>query len=109
ETAREELLSFLQENKNIVIDGSALSYVDSSGLGLFLEINNELKQRGLKSLVFANLTFVVRKSLEVTHLAQIMPIYNSEVEAAAGFTLLLETRLHHLFKQATKHRAETEL
>ncbi len=86
DTVREELLSFLQEDKNVVIDGAGLSYVDSSGLGLFLEINNELKQKGLKSLVFVNLTFVVRKSLEVTRLAQIMPIYNSEGEAVVGFT-----------------------
>ena len=83
---QEKLNSFLEEDKNMIIEGTDLTYVDSSGLGLFLEINNKLKQKGLQSLVFANLVPVVRRSLEVTHLAQIMPIYNSEGEAIAGFT-----------------------
>ncbi|MFH1678475.1 MAG: ATP-binding protein [Candidatus Omnitrophota bacterium] len=86
ESAKEELEMYLQLNKNIVIDGRALTYVDSSGLGLFLEINNGLKQKGLKSLAFTNLAPVVRKSLEVTHLVQLMPIYNYESEAVDGFT-----------------------
>jgi anti-anti-sigma factor len=86
EKAQRELELNLEEDKNVIIDGTNLVYVDSSGLGLFLEINNRLKQRNLGSLVFANLTSIVRKSLEVTHLVQIMPIYNSEDEAAAGFT-----------------------
>ncbi len=85
ERAQQEIEPLLLENKNIVIDGADLIYVDSSGLGMFLEINNKLKQKGLYSLVFTNLVPVVRKSLEVTHLVQIMPAYNSEEEAIAGF------------------------
>jgi serine/threonine-protein kinase RsbW len=85
ERAQQEIEPLLLENKNIVIDGADLIYVDSSGLGMFLEINNKLKQKGLYSLVFTNLAPVVRKSLEVTHLVQIMPVYNSEEEAIAGF------------------------
>ncbi|MFH1578152.1 MAG: anti-sigma factor antagonist [Candidatus Omnitrophota bacterium] len=86
ENLHEKLDFFLQDNKNIVIDASRLTYVDSSGLGLFLEINKRLKQNGLKSLVLVNLNPIVRKSLEVTHLVQVMPVYNSETEAVAGFT-----------------------
>ena len=82
----QELDAFLSEDKCIVIDGRNLSYVDSSGLGVFLELNNKLKQKGLKPLAFVNLNPVVRKSLEVTHLVQNMPIYNTEQEAQAGFT-----------------------
>jgi len=85
ERAQQEIEPLLLENKNIVIDGADLIYVDSSGLGMFLEINDKLKQKGLYSLVFTNLATVVRKSLEVTHLVQIMPVYNSEEEAIAGF------------------------
>jgi anti-anti-sigma factor len=86
EAAKDEFESFLQEAKNIIIDGTGLTYVDSSGLGLFLEINNKLKQKGLNSLAFSNLTPVVRKSLEVTHLVQVMPVYSSDEEALSGFT-----------------------
>ena len=86
EKMQEELESFLQENKNIVIDGADFNYVDSAGLGVFLIINGKLKENGLESLAFANLTSVVRRSLEVTHLLQLMPIYNSAEEAVAGFT-----------------------
>ncbi|MFH1339410.1 MAG: ATP-binding protein [Candidatus Omnitrophota bacterium] len=85
ERAQQEFEVFLQESKNIVIHGADLTYADSSGLGLFLEVNNKLKQKGLNSLALTNLTSVVRKSLEVTHLVQIMPVYNSEEEAVAGF------------------------
>jgi serine/threonine-protein kinase RsbW len=86
ERAQRDMEQILEEGKNIIIDGASLTYVDSSGLGLFLEINNKLKQKGQMSLAFVNLNSIVRKSLEVTHLVQIMPIYNSEEEALASFS-----------------------
>ena len=85
EQVQKETDPLLRENKNIVFDCSKLTYIDSSGLGFFLEANSRLRASNIKPLVLANVRSIVRKSLETTRLVQVIPIYHSLEEAIASF------------------------
>ncbi|HEY9577371.1 MAG TPA: anti-sigma factor antagonist [Pseudobacillus sp.] len=67
-----------KENSNIVIDLSEVSYMDSTGLGVFVGLFKSLNANG-GTLQLVGLSERLRRLFDITGLADIMNI-NSEVE-----------------------------
>lgn len=56
--------------QQIIIDAAGLRFCDSTGLGLFVEVNRALP--GQRGLILRNTSNRVRRLLEITGLAQIL-------------------------------------
>jgi len=65
-----------------IIDLSAVPYIDSTGLAFVVELHKSLAQRG-GQLVLAGPNARVREVLEMTRIAEIVPVYD-DVEDAEG-------------------------
>ena len=65
----------------VLADFSQVEYLDSTGIGFLIEIYTSVLKNAAGSFVLANLNRRVREVLELTRLANVMPIYSSE-EAA---------------------------
>ncbi|WP_462410258.1 anti-sigma factor antagonist [Neobacillus sp. Marseille-QA0830] len=72
---REELWPYAQGNTvtNIVIDLKNVSYLDSTGLGVFVGLFKQLKQKG-GELKLMNLSNRLQRLFEITGLSHIMDI-----------------------------------
>ena len=76
---RETVFTYTEkENSNIVIDLSEVSYMDSTGLGVFVGLFKSLNANG-GTLQLVGLSERLRRLFDITGLADIMNI-NSEVE-----------------------------
>ncbi len=64
------LESFRENEKDILIDGRDLSYVDSTGLGALIYILKEIKEKGYK-LHLTNIKPNILKLLEITELDKV--------------------------------------
>lgn len=82
---KDKVQSLLQQGqKNLVIDLSAVSYVDSAGLGELVQAYATTKNRG-GALKLLNVTKRIRDLLVVTKLLTVFDTYDSEAEALASF------------------------
>lgn len=77
---REVLVEACREHRSVVIDMNGLSFIDSSGLGLFVIIWKWLKADGC-TMVLAAPREVARNVLEITHLDNVIPVHATREEA----------------------------
>jgi len=70
--------------KKVLVDFSAISYIDSSGLAAFIEIGRNLKKTG-GVLCFCNMDHKIRHVFEVTKLHKLFAIFESREAALKDF------------------------
>ena len=75
---------YLDSEKNIILDLSQLTFVDSSGLGAFLFCLKRLNQKN-GDLNLCGVTKPVRILFELVRLHQIIDIFDTREEALASF------------------------
>jgi anti-anti-sigma factor len=68
---RELITPLIQRGGRIILDFSALEYLDSSGLGALVGLKVSAINRGLCVLELVNLTPRIRKLLSITNLLQL--------------------------------------
>ncbi|GMV98584.1 MAG: STAS domain-containing protein [Phycisphaerae bacterium] len=79
-------LSTLDEQhrpQRLVLNLEKVTYLDSSGLGMFLEIFRRVRARGGR-MVFCHLPDQVRGVFEITHLDRYFDVFATEAEALVG-------------------------
>jgi anti-sigma B factor antagonist len=81
---RDVVKSLLQRSKQIVIDLSGVSYIDSGGLGTLVGLYTSARNMG-GEIKLANLTQRVHDQLQITKLITIFDCYNSEQAAVNAF------------------------
>jgi anti-sigma B factor antagonist len=82
---KDKLQSLLHQGyKNLLLDLSGVSYVDSAGLGEMIHAYVSTKNRG-GSLRLLHLTKRIRDLLVVTKLLTVFDAYESEADALASF------------------------
>ena len=82
---KDKVQSLLQQgHKNLLIDLSGVSYVDSAGLGELVQAYATAKNRG-GALKLLNVTKRLRDLLVVTKLLTVFDTFDSEAEALASF------------------------
>ena len=65
----------------VLVDFKGVDYVDSTGIGFLIGIYTSVKKSPLGQFALANVTRRVRDVLELTRLAQVIPIYPTEAAA----------------------------
>lgn len=73
-----------QGKKNIVIDLSRVTYLNSSGMGILISSYSKLREKGGK-LKLASVTRKIEGILSITKLNQIFENYNTVEEAVKSF------------------------
>ena len=82
---KDKVQSLLHQGyRNLLLDLSGVSYVDSAGLGEMVQAYVSTKNRG-GSLRLLHLTRRIRDLLVVTKLLTVFDAYESEAEALASF------------------------
>lgn len=84
-----ELLSshiacLLRDRRAIILNLQEVGFIDSSGLGAIVRGMNSLRQAH-GDLKLCNLTEHVRKVLDISHLAKLFDVHDSEEKAVAAF------------------------
>ncbi len=69
-----------QSPRNLVIDLTEVTFIDSSGVGTLTDIFRRMKQNDGK-LALVGLNKMVRSVFEITRLDKLLPIYKTEEEA----------------------------
>ena len=85
-----ELLA--HDRSNLILNLSALTYVDSSGLGQLIAVWTSIRNRGGKLIVLRP-SPQVRKQFEITKLDTVFTIVTDETEAISLFQKLVSGRL----------------
>jgi anti-sigma B factor antagonist len=75
---------YLEAETNIVINLERVTFLDSSGLGIFLFCLKKLNQKG-GDVKLCNVTKPVRVLFELVRLHQIIEVFNTKEEALASF------------------------
>lgn len=79
---REKMLSVVGEGyKNIVLDMEKVSFVDSSGFGLLILVNDKLRNRKQNKLRIANVTRSVQQVFKISKIADVVDVYTTLEEA----------------------------
>ncbi|MBI4484404.1 MAG: STAS domain-containing protein [Acidobacteria bacterium] len=82
---KDKVNSLLQQgHKNVLIDLSGVSYVDSAGLGELVQAYATTKNRG-GALKLLNVTKRLRDLLVITKLLTVFDTFDSEASALASF------------------------
>lgn len=82
---KDKVQSLVQQgHRNLLVDLSGVSYVDSAGLGELVQAYATTKNRG-GSLKLLNVTKRLRDLLVVTKLLTVFDAYDSEAAALASF------------------------
>lgn len=81
---KKKLESALENETNILLDLNRVTFIDSSGLGVFLFCLKSLNQKG-GDLKICNITKPVRVLFELVRLHQIIEVFNSQEEALQAF------------------------
>ena len=82
---KDKIQSLVQQgHKNVLVDLSGVSYVDSAGLGELVQAFVTTKNRG-GSLKLLNVTKRLRDLLVVTKLLTVFDTYDTEADALASF------------------------
>lgn len=86
-----QLLEALQENvTSLIIDLSALEYISSAGLGVFMVISDLVQKRN-GQLLFAALPATIRTILETLGFHHLFPLFGTVQEA---WEFLVQPRSH---------------
>ena len=85
-----ELLA--HDRSNLILNLSALTYVDSSGLGQLISVWTSIRNRGGKLIVLRP-SPQVRKQFEITKLDTVFTIVTDEAEAISLIQKLVSGRL----------------
>jgi len=84
ESLSSHIACLLRDRRAIVLNLSEVEFIDSSGLGAIVRGLNRLRQaRG--DMKLCNLTEHVRKVLEISHIAKLFDVFDSEQKAVAAF------------------------
>src|SRR6266849_4756491 len=70
--------------RKVLADFSEVSYIDSTGIGFLIGIYTSVLKNNEGQFVLASLNRRVREVLELTRLANVIPIYQSEADALAA-------------------------
>ncbi len=81
---RDTVKKLISENKNIVLNLSGVSYIDSGGLGTLVALYTSAQTNGGK-IKLASLTPRVGDLLQVTKLVTIFEVYDNEEQAVQSF------------------------
>ena len=81
---RDVVKSLLQRSRQIVIDLSGVSYIDSGGLGTLVGLYTSARNQG-GEIKLANLTQRVHDQLQITKLITVFECYDSEQAAVNAF------------------------
>lgn len=82
---RDEVKKIIQEGaKRIVLNLAEINYIDSGGLGTLVALHTTAHNAG-GTIKLANLTRRVDDLLQVTKLATVFEVYNSEYEALEAY------------------------
>ncbi len=81
---RESVKELLKTSKDIVINLSNVSYIDSGGLGTLVGLYTSARGAG-GMIKLANLTHRVGELLQVTKLLTVFEVYDSEDQAIRSF------------------------
>ena len=81
---RDTVKKLINENKNIVLNLSGVSYIDSGGLGTLVALYTSAQTNGGK-IKLASLTPRVGDLLQVTKLVTIFEVYDNEDQAVQSF------------------------
>ena len=74
----------IEDETNIILDLNRITFIDSSGLGVFLSCLKILGKKG-GDLKICNITKPVRVLFEMVRLHQVIEVFNSQEEALAAF------------------------
>ena len=83
---RREIQELLEQHKHVVLDLSALTFIDSSGLGVLLSCLRQLTGNG-GDLKLCSLTPQVRAVFQLVRMHRLFDVYNTRDEAAQAFNL----------------------
>lgn len=75
----------IEQEKYVLLDLNKVTFIDSSGLGVFLFCLKSLNQKG-GDLKICNITKSVRVLFELVRLHQIIEVFNSQEEALQAFS-----------------------
>jgi anti-sigma B factor antagonist len=81
---RSTLKSILSTNKQILLDLSEVSYIDSGGLGTLVGVYSTARAAGA-DIKLTGLGPRVRDVLQITKLVTVFEVYESEQKALAAF------------------------
>ncbi|MBN2286479.1 MAG: STAS domain-containing protein [Tissierellales bacterium] len=70
---KEEILKFIEEEKEILIDGQKLDYMDSTGLGVLISLLKKTRENNSK-LYLSNLKPNIYKLFDITGLTDVFEI-----------------------------------
>ena len=86
EKLRRELRTLVDEERSVVVDLSAATFLDSAVVGVILEARGRAQERGLKfALVMDDNTGpAVQRLFELTGLGTVLPIVGSRAAALSG-------------------------
>ena len=82
---RQQSLELLRQSRNLVLNLSNVSFIDSSGVGELIRLLTTAA-RDHKTVVLAGLTGRVRDVLQITKLATVFVTYSTAVEAAQALS-----------------------
>ena len=82
---RKQVNELLQQTRQVVLNLSNVSFIDSSGVGELVRLLTSAR-REQKTIVLAGLTGRVRDVLQITKLATVFATYSSAVEAAEALS-----------------------
>jgi anti-sigma B factor antagonist len=74
----------LRDRRAVILNLQEVGFIDSSGLGAIVRSMNSLRQAH-GDLKLCNLTEHVRKVLDISHLAKLFDVHESEEKAVAAF------------------------
>ncbi len=66
--------------RHIIVNMAAVTFLDSIGLGAFVDLRRLLKERDGSLHLFA-VTDLVRRTLETTRIIRLLPVHATELEA----------------------------
>ncbi len=81
---KNEMLTYLDSEEQVLLDLSQLTFVDSSGLGAFLFCLKRLNQKGGK-FKLCNITKPVRVLFELVRLHKVIEVFESRDAALETF------------------------
>jgi anti-anti-sigma factor len=80
---RKRVTELIAESQNIVLQLAGISFLDSSGMGMLMQVRASTNSRGSEVLL-AEVPRLVQDALSITGLLKLFRVYPSEAEAVAA-------------------------
>lgn len=80
---REALRDALDSAKPVVVDLGGCTFIDSVGLGVLLDAARRSERGGNRRLGLVSLTAPVKRLIELTQIDSVIPVFDSDDEAAS--------------------------